>query len=175
MQLVINIFIQSSIFLLYAVSFTIIYRSVNFFHFAHAIIFTVGGYSTFVFAVQLGVPIGWAILGGIVISIVLGCLMEICIYCPFRTKGASELILLLISLGMYIFLQNIISLLFGDETKTLRSIAVQEGLDIFGGRITPVQLTTIFVSIAGVILVSAFLSKTKTGRTIRAHVVLLQE
>jgi branched-subunit amino acid ABC-type transport system permease component len=76
--------------------------------------------------------------------------------------------LLLVSLGLYIVLQNIISLLFGDDTKSIRTWEVREGIEIAGAYITPVQVIIIAVSIIVVILVSGYLMLAKTGKAIRA-------
>src|SRR3989304_5676993 len=43
-QIIINIIISFSIFALVAISFSLIYQTTRFFHFAHAIIFTSGAY-----------------------------------------------------------------------------------------------------------------------------------
>lgn len=43
-QLVINALIASSIYTLIAVSFSLIYQTTRFFHFAHAMVFTSGAY-----------------------------------------------------------------------------------------------------------------------------------
>lgn len=76
--------------------------------------------------------------------------------------------MLLVSLGLYIVLQNIISLLFGDDTKSIRTWEVREGIEIAGAYITPVQVIIIAVSIIVVILVSGYLMLAKTGKAIRA-------
>ena len=98
----------------------------------------------------------------------LGCLIELGVYRHLRKKKAGVLILLLASLGIYILLQNIISIVFGDETRSIRTSAVQEGLDFLGARITPIQIVTICVSIVSVIALSVFLKKSKIGKAMRA-------
>ncbi len=168
MQLFINILIQFSIYFLLAVSFAIIYRTVKFFHFAHGVIFTVGAYLVFLLSAWLKTPLVLSIFGSIMITVLLGCLMELSIYRPFRKRGSPELVLLLASLGIYIFLQNIISMAFGDSTRTIRIGVVKEGINVLGGRITPIQIVTICVSVVLVVALSVFLKKTKTGKSMRA-------
>ena len=99
---------------------------------------------------------------------VLGVIIETSVYRPLRHKGSSSLILLLASLGIYIVLKNIISMVFGDNTKTIRSGIVKEGLQILGARITPVQITIICVSLLLVLSCFLFLKYTKNGRSMRA-------
>jgi len=167
-QIIINILLISSNYLLIAVSFLFIYNVVNFFHFSHAVVFTFGAYFTYFFKVWLGLPLFFSIILAVVCCAVLGCIMEIAVYRPLRDKNASALILLLASLGMYIVLQNVISMVFGDDTKSVRSGVVREGLNVLGARITPVQILIICTSIVLVILAALFLRKTKTGKAMRA-------
>ena len=104
----------------------------------------------------------------IVSSAIVGILIELSIYKPLRRKGTTPLILLLASLGIYIVLQNIISMIFGDDTKTLRSGIVREGLEVFGARITPIQIAIIAVSILLLIGCRALIKYTKMGTAMRA-------
>jgi branched-chain amino acid transport system permease protein len=94
--------------------------------------------------------------------------METSIYLPLRKRGSSSLTLLLASLGIYIVLQNVISMIFGDDTKIIRSGSVTEGLGILGARVTPIQLRILGVSVVLLVLATVFLQKTKNGRAMRA-------
>lgn len=46
-QLILNGIIAGSIYALIAIGFTVIYRTVKFFHFAHGIVYTIGAYLTY--------------------------------------------------------------------------------------------------------------------------------
>lgn len=166
--MIINSIVAASTITLIAISFAVIFRIVHFFHFAHGIVFTAGAYFVFLFCRLGGMPLWGAVLIGILLAGLLGCLMELVIYRPLRRNGSNQLVLLLSSLGIYIVLQNVISMVFGDETRRIRSGVVKEGLNIFEARITPIQIMTICVSAALVILLSIFLRKTKIGTSMRA-------
>lgn len=75
---------------------------------------------------------------------------------------------LLASLGIYIISQNVISIFFGDETKSIRTEEVREGLNIFGARITLIQIAIITTSIILVIVIAMFLKWSKMGKAMRA-------
>ena len=167
-QIIANIVILWASISLIALGFSLIYQTTRFFHFAHAAVFTAGAYFTYLFAKLLGMPFWFSFVLAVALSAILCCLMEIAIYRPLRKKGANELILLLASLGIYIVLQNIISMVFGDEAKSIRTDTVQEGLNILGARITPIQIITICVSVALIIALAIFLKKTKIGSAMRA-------
>jgi branched-subunit amino acid ABC-type transport system permease component len=72
------------------------------------------------------------------------------------------------SLGLYICMQNFLSMVFGDSTRTIRTGVVEEGINVLGARITPVQIVTICVSVVLVIALSIFLKRTKIGKSMRA-------
>ena len=52
-QLIINGIIAGSIYALIALGFTVIYRTVRFFHFAHGIVYTIGAYFAYTFVISL--------------------------------------------------------------------------------------------------------------------------
>ncbi len=167
-QLIINGIISGSIYILIAIGFMVIYGTVRFFHFAHGIVFTAGAYLTYLFKIWLGWPLFFSIPIAIGLCAVLGGLIERAVYRPLRHKEAPSLILLLASLGIYIVLQNILSLVFGDDTKAIRFGMVEEGIHFFGARITPIQVTIIGVSLLLLVSCFLFLKYTKIGRAMRA-------
>jgi branched-chain amino acid transport system permease protein len=167
-QLILNGIIAGSVYILVAVGFAVIYRTVRFFHFAHGVVFTAGAYFTYLFKAWLSWPVIIAAPVSIGLCAMLGVIIETSVYRPLRHKGSSSLILLIASLGIYIVLQNIISMAFGDDTKTIRSGIVKEGINILGARITPVQITIIIASLLLLVSCFLFLKYTKKGQAIRA-------
>ena len=167
-QITTNAAIAASLYLLVALSFVVIFKATRFFHFAHGIVFTAGAYLTLISKNWLGMSPLFSFISGIAFCTILGCLMDLCIYRPLRKKGSSELILLLASLGIYVFLQNTISMVFGDETRSVRTGVVQEGYNVLGARITGIQVVTIFVSAVLVTSLWGFLKFSKMGKAVRA-------
>ena len=53
-QLVLNGIIAGSIYALIAIGFTVIYRTVKFFHFAHGVVYTTGAYFAYTLIISLG-------------------------------------------------------------------------------------------------------------------------
>jgi branched-chain amino acid transport system permease protein len=153
---------------LIAIGFALVYRTVRFFHFAHGIVFTAGAYVTFFFRAYFSLPFFLVIPIATALAAGLGCSMDVGIYRHLRRKQSSPLTLLLASLGIYIVLQNVISMVFGDDTKTIRSGVVKEGYAFFGARITSIQVLIICVSTGLVVAVWSLLKYTKLGRAMRA-------
>src|ERR1035441_5277209 len=127
-QLSLNAIASASVIAMLAVGFSVIYSVSKFFDFTYAIIFTCAAYFTFLSNTRFGLPLSISIFLGIVAATVLGCLIEFFFYRQLKRRFASPAILLLASLGIYIILQNVISLIFGDELKSLNNARVEEGI-----------------------------------------------
>ena len=76
--------------------------------------------------------------------------------------------MLIASIGLYTVLQNLISLFFGDDTKSIRTGEVTVGHEILGAYITDIQIITIVVSSGLFIAMLLLLHKTTLGKQIRA-------
>lgn len=168
MQTLINILVTYSNVVLMSVSFLLIYSLTHFFHFAHGAVYMLGAYYSFFFIEKLKLPLVAAVTLGIISVTICGCLMEVCVYRPLRKKNASSMILLLASLGIYIILQNVVSMLFGANPKSIRMSQVKVGLNVFGARITPAQILIICAGIILVILTAILLKKYRMGKASRA-------
>lgn len=167
-QLAVNGVIAACIYTLIGVGVALVLRTAHFFHFAHAAVFIAGAYCLFLFKTCMGLPFSLSVFLAIAFPTLLGCLMELSIYRPLRRRNASSLVLLLCSLGIYIVLQNLISLAFGDDVKNIRMYDVEEGVNILGARITSIQMANVCVSVGLVLALAAFLSQTKLGIAMRA-------
>lgn len=167
-QLVANSLITGANYGLVAVSFSLIYSAGRFFYLAHGAVYTASAYLVFTAASLLSLPAPIAITVGILGAVVLGAGMEICVHQPLRRKGSSSEILLLASLGFLVTIQNVISMVFGDATVRIGTHTIVEGLDIFGARITGIQLCSILLSLVLTITLAAWLRWTSVGRQMRA-------
>lgn len=117
---------------------------------------------------QLIIPLWYSILFSLIITSLIGVLSELLIYKPLRKNKSSSLVLLLSSLGIYIVLQNLISLTWGDDTKSIRTGEIKVGNEIFGAYITDIQIIIIVVSLILFIGTLLFLKYTKIGKNMRA-------
>jgi branched-chain amino acid transport system permease protein len=167
-QIVLNGILAGSVYALVALGFSIIYSTVRFFHFAHGVVYTTGAYFAYLFFVIYKLPFAAAIALAVISAALLGVAIEFFIYKPIKKQRASGTILLIASLGVFIVLQNLISLFFGDDTKTIRTGEVREGLNVLGARITPVQIAIILTSLVLFALTAVILKRSKIGKALRA-------
>ena len=168
LQIIVNIIFSFSLYLIVSLSFSVIYQAIKFFHLAHAVIITFAAYIMYYLAVQFNINLWMSIICSIIFATLIGISCEILIYKPLRKIKISSFLSLIVSLGVYIILQNIISLLWGDSSKTLRSFVNIVSYNILGAYLTNVQIVTIIFSILMFILVILLLNKTKLGLKIRA-------
>lgn len=177
-QLILNGIIAGSIYTLIALGFTIIYRTVRFFHFAHGVVYACGAYLAYAVFRQLTSDIGhqtldigiWtaAVLAGVIGAGVIGVLIDRVVYRPLRKKKAPNLVFLLASFGVFIFIQNLVQLIFGAQILTIRTGPVKEGHHIFGAVITNIQILILVISSLLVVCLWLFIKKAKLGKAMRA-------
>ncbi len=168
LQVLFNGLISASIYILVGLGFSLIYRTTRFFNFAHGIVLTCGAYFAFMFKVCLNIPLLLSCLFAVVLCLLLGYIVDIFIYHQLRQKRAGPLIHLLASLGIYVILLNLISILFGDRILSIRSSKIVEGHSFLGARVTSIQIITIFISGSLIIVTIFLLRKTKIGKALRA-------
>lgn len=167
-QLLMNGLIAGSTYGLVAVGFSLIYSVGRFFHFAHAAVIICAGYSVLFLTADLHVPLSLSITLSIIVSALIGMLMEITIYRQLRKLRASSVMLLLASLGIYIVVQNMISIKFGDDVQALSAYAPTSAIVILKSRITRLQAIIVLVNMFLYAITGLLILRTRTGRIIRA-------
>jgi branched-chain amino acid transport system permease protein len=167
-QLLINGIIAGFVYALIALGFAIIYRTVKFFHFAHGVVYTAGAYLAYTFFILLRINPIITFLLSVGLTSLLGITIDRFIYYPLRKRNAASLIYLIASFGVFIFIQNLIQLIFGAQILSLRTGPVREGYHFLGAVITQVQILIIAAGFLLFILSWLFIQKTKLGKAIRA-------
>jgi len=167
-QLILNGIIAGSIYALIAIGFTVIYRTVKFFHFAHGVVYMTGAYFAYTLIISLHLNFVLSFFSAIILAGLLGIAIDRFVYHPLRKQNASNLIFLLASFGVFIFLQNLIQLLYGAQILTIRTGPIKEGHHFLGAVITDIQILILAVSIILMILLLLFIQKTKLGKAMRA-------
>lgn len=167
LQLLINGLVTGCTYGLVALGFGLIYNTTRIFHIAHGIVYTAAAYLFYTFVRGVGLNFALSLLLALISATLLGICIEIFIYYPFHRKKASLGVILIGSLGVYIFLVNFIAMLYGNETKIISPGA--EKTFHFGSVIlTRVQLLEVVAFLILFSLAVLLLRKTKLGKIIRA-------
>jgi branched-chain amino acid transport system permease protein len=120
MQILMNGIIQGLLLALVGMGFALVYNATGIFHVAQGVIFA-GAPFILLACIQSG--LGWPV--GVFISLIfavaVSCLYEAGNHWPLQKKEASKEIHLIASLGVYIALVQLIAIIWGNETRVLRS------------------------------------------------------
>ncbi|MDO9099247.1 MAG: branched-chain amino acid ABC transporter permease, partial [Caldisericota bacterium] len=175
LQQLINGIQIGSIYALIALGYTMVYGIVRLINFAHADIFMVGAYMGFFLAPVMAKVFGGAfiptIIAAMIITGLLGFVMEKLAYRPLRYK--SRLSALITALGVSLFLQNFCSLpfVFGPTFRKFPDLIVARNIAIpgkLGLTISNVLLLDVGVSVVLMVLLFWFVNKTLIGKQMRA-------
>ncbi len=168
-QLVLNSLIAGAIYSLIALGFNLIYGVTRFFNLAHGVMATIGGYAVFYFAKTLGWNLWLAAIIGILLAGFIGYTLDKIIYLPLRKRKASNMVLLVASLGVFTALQAIIAILFTSQFQTLSQNADRQMIyEILGGVITQIQLIILIGVIVILVFLALLLKYTMFGKAITA-------
>lgn len=166
-QIILNSIIAGSIYALIALGFNLVYGATKFFNLAHGVLAAIGGYAVFYFANSLGWNIYLSILLGVVIAGFVGYGLDRFVYQPLRNRRATNMVLLVASLGAFTTIQAIIAILFGTQFQIVAQNTPRI-FEIAGGTITQTQLFIFLSSIAIMFGLVVMINKTRIGKAIKA-------
>lgn len=150
---------------LVALGFVIIYNASEVVNFAQGEFVMLGGMVTF-FAAQAGVPLPLAALLAIVVTAVIGVLLnKLAIE---RAGGAPVVSLIIITIGASIFLRGGAQLVFDKQLHRFPAFSGDEPINIGGATILPQSLWVIAGAMLVFVLLYIFFTWTVTGKAILA-------
>lgn len=169
LQPLVNVLVSAAAYLLVAISFSLIYTTARFFHFAHGMVLTGAAYLALSLLVSAKLPPMLALCGAVLLGMALGGSMELLVYRRLRRQQSSATALLLASLGMYTALQAVVALVYGPTTRTLGLSEAARSIALPGSAwITVSQVAIILVSATVYVCVVLVLTRTRLGRQLRA-------
>jgi branched-chain amino acid transport system permease protein len=167
-QLILNSLIAGSIYALIALGFNLIFGVVKFFDLGYGAMIVIGAYATFYFTKILGLNIFLAVALGVLSAGVVGLLVNRFVYQNLRKKKASNMVLLIASLGVFTVLQAVTAILFSSQFKTLSQSVTANVYNIFGGIVTQTQIVIFICAVVIMIALTVMLNKTKFGKAVKA-------
>lgn len=167
-QFLVNALIAGTLFALLGLSFGAIYSTSRILHFAHGGVYVIGAYAFFAAHAWLGIWLVPAALLAILASGVAGAAVMRLLYDPLLASRASGVIIMIASLGLFIVIENVIVLLFGNDSRIVYQGSVQAGYSLGGVSITLLQIYILLVSIAVFIATWMLATRTRLGRALRA-------
>lgn len=160
---------KGSIYALVALGYSMVYGIVKLINFAHGDIMMVGAYMVWFGLSVLKLPFVAAVLFSIIVCAALGVVIEKVAYKPLR--NSARISLLITAIGVSLFLQNGIQLLFEAKSREVKNYypAIFSKVINFGElTIEVTTIITIVVSVIAMIALWLFITKTKLGKAMRA-------
>lgn len=159
--------ITASILALSAVGLTLQFGVTNFVNFAYGEFLTIGAYLAFVMnqGLHLNIWLSMAISG--ILTAVVAMLFNVLVIQPFIKRKSQMIILLVVTIGMDLFLMNLVQAIFGPEFQQYNAppgSILHLGPFLF----TLQQIIIIVIAVAVMAAVHALLKYSKLGKAMRA-------
>ncbi len=166
-QFLVNGFITGVLYSLLAIGFALVYNTTKIFHIASAALFIVATYVFYSLTVLAGWPMWFAAGGSLLFTALLSLVIEWIIYRPLKNKNASLNVMMIASIGVMTILINVITLIFGNETKVINN-AILPTFTKWEIIITSPQMMQLTVGTAFLAIFLLFISRTRIGVQLRA-------
>ncbi len=178
-QLIANSIIAGAIYALVALGFNLIYGTTKFFNLAHGVTAVIGGYGVFWASKLMHWPLWVGVPLGILVAALVGWLLNRFIFKALRNRKASQMVLLVASLGAFTCLQAFLAIGFTSQFQTLSSDSgdiqtydMAAWLHQFGvtgsAIITQVQLIIMLSVVVIMVALGLILKKTLFGKAVEA-------
>lgn len=168
LHLLINTLIVGCGYALMSMAFRLMYSVSPFFNMTLGAVAALGSYVTYGLISLLGLPAWIGILGAIAACAVFSYFLEAGIYTPMRNHGASSMILMTASLGVYTIFESVILLVFGPQYQNLGSLNSATTVSLGSISIPLVQALTIVAGFIIFAFLNFLLHHTFIGLKIRA-------
>jgi branched-chain amino acid transport system permease protein len=157
-----------AVYALIALGYTMVYGTIRLINFAHGDIFMLGGYIGFLLVTYIsGLPLVIMMPLAMLLTALVGVLIERVAY--RRLRNAQRMSLVITALGVGIFLENLVRLVVGPQTRQLPAQLPNKVLTLFNGVVvTEDKILIIIISLALMVILWLFVNKTLLGTAMRA-------
>jgi branched-subunit amino acid ABC-type transport system permease component len=168
-QAIVDGVVTGSSYALLGTAFALILGVTGRFHFAFGIIYAIAAYVAAVAVGDLGFALVPALVTGLAVATALGVLVEAVVYRPVAALAGDNALLAIFvtSLGLVIAGENLIRLVWGNNTRTLGGFP-DHTYRVANLIFTRAELTLVGVSVLVVIGLTMLLNRTVFGQEVRA-------
>ncbi len=160
---------NGSVYALMAVGLTLVYGVTKAFNFAYGSFFNLGGYFAWILINFVGLVGGYfsIFLAVIPLMFAVGYGLEKTMVAPLRKRDEWEMKVMMLTLGLALFMDNLYAVVFGGRVKSLP--AILEGTLEAGNLVFSYQdIMIFFLSISGILLFGWILNNTRMGMAVQA-------
>ena len=155
-----------SIYGLVALGYVLIYQAWGVLNFAQGEVCAIGAFSLLVLHVELGMPVILAMPLAIIVSMIVGYIIEFLSFRPL--ENAKDMSKLIATIGVSICVRNLLRVIFGADAFAFPSIFGDKPFHVGGLILVPQNLWNTVFGFGLVILLNLFLKKTRVGKSMRA-------
>lgn len=156
-----------AIYALGAVGLTLVYGILKLVNFAHGDFLTFGAYMAYLVNVTWGLPLVAAIFWAMIMTAILGVILERVMWRPMRARRAGLLQLLLMSIGLAFIIRAFVQYVWGTEIRSL-DVNVTETVSFLGLTIGRTELVVIAIGFVVLVGIGLMLRFTLLGKRMRA-------
>jgi branched-chain amino acid transport system permease protein len=168
-QQLVNALSLGCVYALFALGFTLVFGVLGVINLAQGAVFMVGAYAGLEAVTRLSLPLWVALLTAVLVSGLIGLLVDLFVLRPLRNRGAPHLIPMIATIGIAIFLNSAVQGLFGAENLRFPSAMLPDAQIHFAGvQISVLELAIILLSFALMALLFVVINRTQLGRALRA-------
>lgn len=164
-QFIWNGLVVGSIIAVSALGLTLIFGILNFINIAYGDYMAVGAYITWAVNAQVGLPIGVAIVVGVLTMSIGAVVLDKLVFQHFRSR--SPITLLIVSIGVAFFLRNFIRAVWG-ASGHFYDLPMEANPSFAGVRFSIEQVAIMVVSVFLLLGVYLLLRRTRIGIAMRA-------
>jgi len=165
-QALVNGLVSGSIYALMAVGFTLVFGIMHVINLAHGELYMLGGFSTFFMVSIYHINFFVALVGTLIIIGIFGFIIERIIFRPLR--NASLLNTLLASIGLSLFISNLILQLVGSDMRNIEFPLSGQSISFLGTTVSVHRLLVLILTAVLVGLLGWIIKYTKVGKALRA-------
>lgn len=167
-QQLINGVSLGSIYALLALGYTMVYGIINLINFAHGDIYMVGAYVGFALTTFLHLGFLPALLISMVVSGILGIVIEKVAYKPIR--NSTRIAALITAISVSLFLEYGMMYFVKADTRVFPNVLTNHRIMLFGGNVIldSENIYIVAITFGLMILLQYIIKKTKVGKAMRA-------
>ncbi|NUZ04987.1 branched-chain amino acid ABC transporter permease [Piscinibacter koreensis] len=168
-QQLVNALSLGCVYALFALGFTLVFGVLGVINLAHGAVFMVGAYAALEAVTRLALPLPLAMLVALLVSGVIGLLIDVLVLRPLRNRNAPHLIPMIATIGIAIFLNSAAQGMFGAENQRFApEVLPTESFQIGAVHVSVIELLIIGLSFALMAALFVLMNRTQTGRALRA-------
>ncbi|HQZ12387.1 MAG TPA: branched-chain amino acid ABC transporter permease [Devosia sp.] len=168
LQMVMGGLTVGAVYALLGMGYSLIYRASGLLTFAQGEYFMLGAFVGLTFFVNMGLPFPLVLILTTAVMVAIGFLSEKVIITPLISRGSKPIHIVLATIGLAIFLQNLAMLVWGSRAFTMPTIF--DDMPVFIGSVFIIP-QNIAIVIAMLVLMGGlhlFMNKSRAGLMLRA-------